>query len=190
MNLPRIWIVLCAVAAALTSVKAADFDLAASATNQVGVDLYRQLARDENNLCLSPYSIESALAMTFAGADGETKTEMARVLHFQNDGDAIHASFAALQSSLAEMSQKTAKIAEQSKKHSGPSEPITLSIANHLFAQSGYDFRDAFQQLVKKFYGAPFETLDFKKDPEAARAHINKWTAAPTPDTLRDLLPS
>ena len=85
------------------SLNAADFDVAAKATNQLGVDLHRQLARGDDNLCLSPYSIESALAMTFAGADGETKTEMARVLHFPNDGDAIHASFAALQSSLGEM---------------------------------------------------------------------------------------
>lgn len=171
------------------SLPAADFDLAAKATNQLGVDLHRQLATGDENLCLSPYSIQSALAMTFAGADGETRTEMARVLHFPNDVDAIHASFAALQRSLDEMSKKTAKIVEQSKKFGGPSEPITLAIANRLFAQSGYDFHDAFQQLVKKFYGAPFETLDFKKNPEAARAHINKWVADQTRDRIRDLVP-
>jgi serpin B len=180
----------CALFLALAlSVDAADFDLAANATNQLGLDLHRQLARGDENLCLSPYSIESALAMTFAGAEGDTKTEMARVLHFPNDGNAIHASFAGLQNSLGEMAKKTAKIAEQSKKHSGPSEPITLSIANHLFAQSGYDFRDPFRALVKEFYGAPFETLDFKKDPEAARAYINKWVAQQTRDKIRDLVP-
>src|SRR5207248_8466526 len=149
--------VLCTLTASL---RAADFDLAAIATNQLGVDLHRQLARGEENLCLSPYSIQSALAMTFGGADGDTRVEMARVLHFPNDGDAIHASFAALQSSLGEMAKKTEKIAEQSKKMGGPSEPITLAIANRLFPQTGYDFRDAFRDLVKKFYGAPFEPLD------------------------------
>ena len=87
---------------------------------------------------------------------------MARVLHFPTDGETIHASFAALQTSLGEMPAKSAKIAQQSKNRGGPSEPITLSIANHLFAQTGYDFRDPFRELVKKFYGAPFETLDFK----------------------------
>src|SRR5947209_1613667 len=132
--------------------EAADLNVAASATNELGLDLYKGLLTGDENLCLSPYSIESALAMTFAGADGETKIEMARVLHFPAGDDAIHASFAALQSSLAEMSKKSAQIAEQSKKKSGPSEPITLSTANHLFAQSGYDFRDAFQALVKKSY--------------------------------------
>ncbi len=57
---------------------ATNFDLAAQATNELAVDLHRQLATGNENLCVSPYSIESALAMTFAGADGETRTEMAR----------------------------------------------------------------------------------------------------------------
>jgi len=168
---------------------AADFDLATSATNELGVDLHRQLARGDENLCFSPYSIQSALAMTFAGADGETRTEMARVLHFPNDGDAIHASFAALQYSLGEMAKKTAEIAEQSKKFGGPSEQIALAIANRLFPQTGYEFRDAFRELVKKFYGAPFEMLDFKKDADGARHHINKWVADQTRDRIRDLIP-
>src|SRR5437870_11393399 len=77
-----------------------DFDLAASATNQFAVDLHRQLATGNDNLCVSPYSIENALAMTFAGADGETRTEMARVLHFPNEGNAVAASFGSLQHSL------------------------------------------------------------------------------------------
>ncbi|HWY41513.1 MAG TPA: serpin family protein [Chthoniobacterales bacterium] len=171
------------------SLPAGDFDLAAKATNEFGVDVYHQLARGDDNLCLSPYSIESALTMTFAGADGETRTEMARVLHFPTDGDAIHASLASLQRSLEEMSQKTAKIADESKKRGGPSEPITLAIANRLFAQTGYDFRDAFRELVKKFYGAPFDPMDFKKNPERERQYINKWVAEQTRDRIRDLIP-
>jgi serpin B len=167
---------------------AADFESAAKATNQLGVDLYHQLAAGDENLCLSPYSIQSALAMTFAGADGETRVEMARVLHFPNDGDAVHVSFASLQSSLDEMVTKTAKIADQSKKYGGPSEPITLVIANRLFAQTGYDFREDFRELVKTFYGAPFEPLDFRKNPDRERQHINDWVAKQTRDRIRDLI--
>src|SRR2546421_7452359 len=115
-RLPK-WMSTFAAVAAAASLHAADFDLAVKATNELGADLHRQLARGDENLCLSPYSIQSALAMTFAGADGGARTEMARVLHFPNEGDAIHASFAALQRSLEEMRDKTVKIAEQSKRN-------------------------------------------------------------------------
>src|SRR5213594_4675349 len=98
------WMSIYAAVAAVASLRAADFDLAAGATNQLGIDLHRQLAKGDENLCLSPYSIQSALAMTFAGADGETRSEMARVLHFPNDSNAVPASFASLQHSLEEMS--------------------------------------------------------------------------------------
>src|SRR5437899_1754409 len=104
---------------------ATNFDLAAKATNELGVDLHRQLATGDENLCISPYSIDSALAMTFAGADGETRTQMARVLHFPNGGD-VPAWFSALQQSLEQMSAKTAELVKDSKKFGGPSEPITL----------------------------------------------------------------
>ena len=137
-----------------------NFDLAAKATNELAVDLHRQLATDNENLCVSPFSIESALAMTFAGADGDTRTEMARVLHFSSDASAVAASFASLQHSLEEMTVKTAELVKKSKEFGGPSEPITLSIANRLFAQKDYDFRQNFLSLVKQNYGAGFEPLN------------------------------
>ena len=169
---------------------ATGFDLAATATNQLAVDLHRQLAAGNENLCVSPYSIESALAMTFAGADGETRSEMARVLHFPSDASALPASFASLQRSLEEMSAKTAELVKQAKRFGGPSEPITLSIANRLFAQKGYDFRQAFLSLVKQNYGAAFEPIDFVADPPGATQHINKWVADQTRNRIRDLIPA
>jgi serpin B len=169
---------------------ATNFDLAAKATNDLGVELHRQLATGNENLCISPFSIESALAMTFAGADGDTRTEMARVLHFPSDASAVAASFALLQHSLEEMSVKTAELAKKAKEFGGPGEPITLNIANHLFAQKNYDFRQNFLLLVKQNYGAAFEPLDFVADPAAATDHINKWVADQTRDKIRDLIPA
>jgi serpin B len=168
---------------------ATNFDLAAKATNDVAVDLHRQLATGNENLCVSPYSIQSALAMTFAGADGETRTEMARVLHFTADASAVAASFASLQHSLEEMSAKTAELVKKSKEFGGPSEPITLAIANKLFAQQGYGFRPAFLSLVKENFGAAFEPVDFVKNASAATQHINEWVADQTHNRIRDLIP-
>jgi serpin B len=167
---------------------ATNFDLAAKATNELAVDVHRQLATGDENLCISPYSIESALAMTFAGADGETRTEMARVLHLTNDAG-VPASFSALQRSLEEMSAKTAELAKRSKQFGGPSEPITLHIANRLFAQNGYKFREAFLSLVKQNFGGAFEPVDFIADPAAVTQRINKWVADQTHDRIRDLIP-
>jgi serpin B len=168
---------------------AANFDLAAKATNELAVELHRQLATGDENLCLSPYSIESALAMTYAGADGETRTEMARVLHLTSDG-AVPASFSALQHSLEQMSTKTAELAKQSKKFGGPSEPITLNIANRLFAQKDYAFHPAYLSLVKQNFDGAFEPIDFIADPAVATQRINKWVADQTRDRIRDLIPA
>jgi serpin B len=167
-----------------------NFDLAANTTNEFGVDLHRQLATGNENLCVSPFSIESALGMTFAGADGDTRTQMARVLHFPSDASTVAASFASLQQSLEEMSAKTAELVKKSKEFGGPTEPITLNIANRLFAQKDYNFRQDFLSLVKQNYGAAFEPLDFVADPKAATKHINKWVADQTRDKIRDLIPA
>jgi serpin B len=164
-------------------------DLAAKATNELAVDLHHQLATRDENLCISPYSIESALAMTYAGADGETRTEMARVLHFPTNDGGVPASFSALQRSLQEMSAKTAEIVKESKRFGGPHQPITLHIANRLFAQKGYSFRDSFLSLVKQNFGGAFEPLDFIANPAAATQHINKWVADQTRERIRDLIP-
>jgi serpin B len=169
---------------------ATEFDLAATATNELAVDLHRQLAKGDENLCVSPYSIDSALAMTFAGADGETRTEMARVLHFPSDASAVPTSLASLQHSLEEMSVKTAELVKEAKRFGGPSEPITLTIANRLFAQKGYAFRESFLTLVKQNYGAAFEPLDFVTDASGATQHINHWVADQTHDRIRDLIPA
>jgi serine protease inhibitor len=169
---------------------ATNFDLAAKATNQLAVDLHRQLATGNDNLCVSPYSIQNALAMTFAGADGDTRTEMAHVLHFPSEASAVAASFASLQHSLEEMSAKTAELVKKSKESGGPGEPITLNIANRLFAQKDYDFRQDFLSLVKQDYGAAFQPIDFTVNPAAAAQHINKWVANETRDKIRDLIPA
>ena len=166
---------------------ATSFELAAKATNELGVDLHQQLATGNENLCISPYSIDSALAMTFAGADGETRSEMARVLHFPNGGD-VPGSFSALQQSLEQLSAKTTELGKESKKFGGPSEPITLNIANRLFAQQGYHFREALLSLVKQNFGGAFEPLDFVADPAAATQRINKWVADQTRDRIRNLI--
>jgi serpin B len=170
------------------NVSASDPQTAATATNEFGLDLYRKLAGGNENLCLSPYSIETALAMTFAGADGETRTEMARVLHLPPSGDEIHSSFSALHKSLESMADETKRRPETSSGKAG--DPITLAIANRLFAEKIYQFRQSFLSLTKNEYGAALEPADFRHHFDEARIHINDWVAEQTRKRIRDLIPA
>lgn len=180
----------CVALLAATSRGSIGFDLAATGTNQFAVDLHRQLATDDENLCISPYSIQNALAIAFAGAAGETKTEMARALHFPDDTDAVLTSFAALRRSIEELTTKTEEIAKNSKQFGGPSEPIMLTVANRLFAQSGYDFRAPFLAKIKNNFGAAFEPVDFVHDSAGITQHINQWIADQTHERIHNLIPS
>ena len=96
-------LLICALAAAFAGlgIKAsttdkADIDSVVAGNNAFGCDLYRQLAKDKGNLFFSPYSISSALAMTYAGARGETAEQMARVLHFTLAPEKLHPAFSDL----------------------------------------------------------------------------------------------
>src|SRR5208282_2452007 len=57
--------------------------------SQFAVDLYGKLRNQPGNLFFSPSSISTALAMTYAGARGETAGQMARVLHFPTPQDKL-----------------------------------------------------------------------------------------------------
>ncbi|MFL6593957.1 MAG: serpin family protein [Chthoniobacterales bacterium] len=165
----------------------ASADPAAQATNELGIDLYRQFASGSGNVCLSPYSITCALAMTLSGADGETRAEMSRVMHVTGDVDS---SFGALQQALAKSADETKNIAAQAKSRGGPKEPIIFSVADRLFPQSGYKLRDEFVRRVQEHYGAAPEPLDFAKNGAGATKRINDWVAEQTHDRIRDLIPS
>ena len=50
--------------------------------SEFAFDLYGRLRGRDGNVFFSPYSISSALAMTYAGARGQTAAQMATTLHF------------------------------------------------------------------------------------------------------------
>ncbi|WP_395716396.1 serpin family protein [Prosthecobacter sp.] len=171
-----------------TSASAASPETAAQAMNALGLDLHRQMPK-EGNVCLSPYSIESALGMTYLGASGATQEEMARVLHLPKDKAALGESFAALNAALVEAQEKSAKQVAQSKKYGGPSEALKLHVANRLFGQKGYEFRASFLSGVKSHFGAPMELMNFMKDHTGATREINGWVEKQTQKRIRDLIP-
>jgi serpin B len=169
---------------------AAEFDAAVS-TNEVGLALYRQLAAQKpgENLVLAPYSIESALALAYAGADADTRTEMARVLHLPLDNAALQAGFAGLRSALDQIAQQSKTAAETRRQHGGKTDVIDWHAANRLYGQTGYAFRQEFITLMKEGFAAPFEAVDFRGDAERTREAINAWVDGQTRRKIRDLIP-
>ncbi|MEI2723782.1 MAG: serpin family protein [Verrucomicrobiota bacterium] len=163
---------------------------AASAINALGIDLLLKSGPPDVNALLSPYSIQSALVMAYTGAAGDTRSEMTKVLHYSKDDAEIQRSFAALKKSLAEVAQKSTRDAEQMQKWGGKIDPITLTMANRLFGQTGYAFREPFLKLVKDDYDAQLELLDFVKDAADATKHINSWVEEQTRERIRDLIPT
>jgi serpin B len=128
--------------------------------------------------------------MTFAGADGTTRAEMIRVLHFSGSDETIHSSFQTLSRELQELADRSARaVSSSNEMNGGPQEPITLSIANRLYAQKGYEFRPNFFALVKERYGAPLEEVDFAKNASGATQQINAWVLEQTRKRIRDLIP-
>ncbi len=139
--------------------------------NAFAVELYGQLRNQSGNLFFSPESISTALAMTFAGARGETSSEMAKTLHFTLPPDLLHPAMGAL-------------LGDLNAAHDG----YQLRVADALWAQQGYTFLDDFLKLTKSDYGAGFNEVDFKGAAEVARLTINKWVEQKTENKISNLL--
>jgi serpin B len=143
----------------------------AAATNAFGLDLYRQLRTEGENLFFSPASLAYALSMTGVGARGQTADEMDRVLHLPGDDAQVAAGFGGLMTSLTAANKQ-----------------VTLSLANRLYGQRGFGFSPEYLALLDRHYGAGLEQLDFGADPETARRTINAWVEEQTAQKIRDLL--
>ena len=139
---------------------------------QFAVDLYRMLKTTEGNLFYSPFSISVAMAMTLAGARGETATQMEQTLHLGVGRERVHAALARLQATIASVEQAG---------------NVKLSVANRLWPQLRHPFLEEFLELVRECYGVTIEALDFG-DAERARKTINAWVEEKTGGKISDLI--
>ncbi|MCL5095970.1 MAG: serpin family protein [Candidatus Omnitrophica bacterium] len=155
--------------------RAAQTQSLAESNTTFALELYDQLKASPGNLFFSPYSISTCLAMAYAGARGDTEQQMSQVLHFANDQQTLHSSFAELQRQLGQ---------------AGKSKEIELSIANALWAQKGHPFLPAFLEIAKAEYQANINQADFTTQAETVRDDINRWVAQKTKERIQDILPS
>ncbi len=160
--------------AVLNPVYSEDMEQVVNSINSFAFDLYGELTKEEGNIFFSPYSISSALAMTYAGARGNTEKQMQEALYFDLGQD-IHPYFSELQSSL-----------DTSEEDKG----YELYIANALWGQKDYPFLDEFIDLNEMIYGAGLNLVDFRDEEarEEARLAINNWTEEKTNQKIQELI--
>ncbi len=166
-----------------TSPNVSDATLAAlvNGNNEFAFELYKQLsATKEGNFFYSPYSISLALAMTYAGANGQTEEQMAEVLHFLLEDEELHAAFNKLAIELNSRNE-----VPQNNEAQG----FELNIVNATWGQTGFEFMQAFLDVLAENHDAGIRLLDYEKEPEACRQVINDWVYEQTNGKIEDLIP-
>ena len=145
-----------------------------AANTAFAFDLYQQVGDQDGNLFYSPYSVSIALAMTYAGARGETEQQMADALRFTLPQDRLHPAFNVLDQALAS--------------RGASSDQFELHVVNRIWGQVDYPFLESFLDVLAENYGAGLNLLDFVNATEQSRVAINDWVADQTRDRIKDLI--
>jgi serpin B len=145
------------------------------ANNLFTLSLYAKLRSEKGNLFFSPYSIADALAMTAAGARGETLMEMTKTLHLPEDQTHTNAGFRELIKTI---------------NGNGKERKFQLSTANALWGQKGFNFLPSFEKTAVDDYHAALKEVDFIKETDKARLAINQWVEEQTKNKIKDLIPA
>jgi len=145
------------------------------ANNQFALDLYGRISDDpkagDGNIFFSPFSISSALAITYEGARGTTAEEIRSVFHFPENQSVMRSGFSGV---IAGINSKA--------------NAYTLRTANALWAEQTYPFLTDYISAAEQYYGAKTTNLDFINKPDDSRVTINTWVEDQTEDRIKDLL--
>jgi serpin B len=161
----------------------ADLESLAAGNRAFALDLYHALGPAGNRF-FSPYSISLALAMTYAGARGETAQQMGDTLHFSLPAERLHPAFNAVDQALASRKDQDGEGGQ-----GADGKGFRLHVVNDVWGQKEYPFLPAFLDLLSANYGVGLRLVDFIQDPEGARQAINEYVAEQTGQRIRDLIP-
>lgn len=142
-------------------------------SNEFCFDLYHRLSHGEGNVFLSPYSISTALAMTYAGARGNTQRQMGEVLGFDPELNEPHTELARIRAHIEGLSQE---------------KDVVLATANAIWSQSGQEFLEEFIDTLTRHYAASPEYVDFEAHTDEARRVINTWVSQQTKGKITGLM--
>uniref|UniRef100_D4A392 Serine (or cysteine) peptidase inhibitor, clade B, member 9d n=1 Tax=Rattus norvegicus TaxID=10116 RepID=D4A392_RAT len=146
------------------------------ANGTFAIHLFKILCQDNpsKNVCYSPVSISSALAMVLLGAKGDTAVQISQALNLNKHPDEdIHKDFQLLLHNLNK-----------------PKSHYCLRIANRLFAENTCKLVPTYKESCLRFYNSEIEQLSFAKAAEESRKHINTWVSKQTEGKIPELLSS
>ncbi|XP_054649582.1 neuroserpin [Dunckerocampus dactyliophorus] len=148
-------------------------DIPEDITSKFSLRLYHQLqaAGGQDNIVFSPLSLTAALGMVELGTRGLSMEEIRHAVGFNHLLPGVE--FSLLQNLTAALSADDRQ--------------YTIRFANTLFLQEGITFNPEFLHLMKKYFHANVETVDFSESAAVAE-QINNWVENHTESKIRDLL--
>ena len=143
------------------------------ADNIFGINLFKEVLEaeePEENVMISPLSVSLALAMTYNGADGDTKAAMEKTLELAGlTVDEINENYKMLIDALASVDPK-----------------VLMSIANSIWYRQEFDVEQDFFNVNQDYFYAKVAPLDFN-NPDAVNT-INNWVADKTNDKITEII--
>ena len=143
------------------------------ADNLFGINLFKEVleaAEPEENVMISPLSVSLALAMTYNGADGDTKEAMEKTLELYGlTVDEINENYKMLIDALASVDPK-----------------VLMNIANSIWYKQTFNVEQDFIDVNQDYFYAEVSPLDFN-DPDAVTT-INNWVADKTKNKITEIL--
>lgn len=141
-------------------------------SNTFAVDLFRSIhqVNADENIFISPLSVDIALHMAVNGASGDTKEVMKKTLGVVDLSDEeVNEAAKSLTEQLLNMDQE-----------------VALAIANSIWFRDIFTLQSGFDQLIEEYYDGRIEGLDFDR-PEAKET-INQWVAGQTQEKIQNLI--
>ncbi|XP_032117190.1 neuroserpin [Sapajus apella] len=139
----------------------------------LSVNMYNRLRAtgEDENILFSPLSIALAMGMMELGAQGSTQKEIRHSMGY--DGLKNGEEFSVLKEFSNMVTTKESQ--------------YVMKIANSLFVQNGFHVNEEFLQMLKKYFNAEVNHVDFSQNVAVAN-HINKWVENNTNNLLKDLV--
>jgi serpin B len=180
---------------AAPALSAAEKQAVAEGSDGFTTALLAQLPAD-GNLAYSPFSVGVALSMLYAGAKGNTATEIAQALRWSVPQPRVAKSYDWLTLELATRAGGALAAAQAKAQSGGPGSTapdpaaFRLHVVNSLWADQRLRFESPFLDTMAVDYGAGVTLADFVGAPDKERLAINQWVSDETQTRIRDLLPA